>query len=493
MEKVVLKRAASFLLVAVMMVSTVVALSASPLGDVAHRYVDGEAYVPIRYTAYVHGYAVEWDQDNQAVIITDGQGNVRIVSVEGSGGFNDNGTVYIPVNYAMRLFADTQHGLMSLGFVEYMSTNLPYRAPFTYNEKEAAIWIAEQLSAMGFDENYIEIQEFTYDDVSWFNPFDFGWELAEQWAYESDLALRDNRMSQNVILTIPGQSESTIIVGAHYDSYLSAGANDNASGVALLLESAYHMQHADNYHTIVYVFFGAEEVGLWGARYFYDTLTQQERDNIVMMINADGLVGGPYLMYSAAMGAGPGLDAHPFVVEAIVEDANAQIEAMLEQLGFETLLAALELDGLGIESAEQLIEILVAQNSNVPPLAVFAMWEAIPTAATAQIDAVVDALNAQNNFTLLSIPEGIVVPTDQIVFLLEGHTVLYLAGLARVPDVAQSNMEFLLAQENELFGHFIHTPYDTFAYIEAFSPGMMEANLRAFSLMLEQILLERFN
>ena len=92
----------------------------------------------------------------------------------------------------------------------------------------------------------------------------------------------------------------------------------------------------------------------------------------------------------------------------------------------------------------------------------------------------------------MSIPEGIVIPTDQIVFLLEGHTVLYLASLSRMPET-QSNMEFLLAQENELFGHFIHTPNDNFSYIEAFSPGMMRDNLRAFSLLLEEILLAQFN
>jgi hypothetical protein len=168
------------------------------------------------------------------------------------------------------------------------------------------------------------------------------------------------------------------------------------------------------------------------------------------------------------------------------------MEAALEQFGFEGTLAILEMDGMGIESPEQLKEIFIA-GANVPPLAVFAMWEAIPTPASAQIDTIANTLNAQNDFALLGIPSGIVTPTDQIVFLLEGHMVLYLAGLARMPETAQSNMEFLLAQENELFGHFIHTTNDTFAYIEAFIPSVMETNLRAFSLLLEEILMEKFN
>jgi len=387
--------------------------------------------------------------------------------------------------------SDLPHGQMGLSVVEFMSDHLYFRTPFTYREKEAAVWIVEELLAMGFDWDDIKVQEFTYDDVSWFNIFDFGWELAEQWAEQGDLQLRQNRMSQNIILTIPGQSDDFIVVGAHYDTYLSAGASDNASGVGLLLESAYRMRYADNYHTIVYVFFGAEEVGLLGARYYYDSLTQQERDHIVMMINADGVIDGPYLMYAAAIGAGPGLEAHPFVVEAIVSEVTAQLEMMLEQMGFEALLEAVEMDGMGIESAEQLIEMIVTQNSNLPPVAVLAMWEAIATPATKQIDTIADAINEQNDFTLLGMPNGIIYPTDQLVFLMEGHMVVTLAGLSRMPETGSSE-EFLLARDNGIVSHFLHTPYDEFSYISYFSPGMMEANLQAFSLLLEGILLERF-
>ncbi|MCL1863712.1 MAG: M28 family metallopeptidase, partial [Defluviitaleaceae bacterium] len=307
------------------------------------------------------------------------------------------------------------------------------------------------------------------------------------WSYEGNIALRQDRISQNVILTIPGQSESLIIVGAHYDSYLSAGANDNASGVVLLLESAYRMKNADNYHTIMYVFFGAEEVGLWGARYFYDSLTQQERDKIALMINVDGIVSGNYLMYSAARGEGPGFEALPFLIDSIAADIESQMTELYEQMGIEMLLTVTGLAGMGIESVEQLIEVVVAINSDIPPVAVLYMWQAIPTPVTVQIDAIVAQLGA--NTELVGLPNGMITPTDQIVFLMEGHTVLYFASLTRI---SESNMEFLLAQENELFGHFIHTASDTFEYIEATNPGMMQNNLRVFSLLLEEILLAEF-
>ena len=494
MKKSFLKKATSLVLAAIMATSTTVSVFANPLNSVPHNYVNDVAYVSLRQAADAHGHTVEWDGENQAVNVSDPYGNVRTISVNASGGFNNNGRVYIPLSYAANLFAvvqaDTGHGLMSLNILEDFSENLPYRIPFSYREQEAALWIQDQLLAMGFDTNSVILQEFTDADVDWFCPFNYGWELAEQLSYEGGIPLRQDRTSQNVILTIPGQSDSIIIVGAHYDSYLSAGANDNASGVALLMESAYRMQNANNYHTIVYVFFGAEEVGMWGARYFYDSLTAQERDNITLMINVDGIVGGTYLMYSAAMGAGPGFEVLPFIVEAIAADISSQMAELYEQMELEMLLSVLGLGGMGIETLEQLIEIVIAINSDIPPVAVFDMWEAIPTPVTAQIDAIADTLNEQANTGLIGIPNGIITPTDQLVFLMEGHTVLYFAGITRIPE---SNMEFLLAQENHLFGHFIHTASDTFEYIEATNPGKMQNNLRAFSLLLEEILLAQFN
>jgi len=383
------------------------------------------------------------------------------------------------------------HGAPALSLTRFMSDNLRYRIAFSYRERDAAAWIVEELLAIGFDWQDIRVQEFAYADVSWFCPFGFGWAEAEQWSRQGGIPLRQDRMSQNVIVTIPGQSERFIVAGAHYDSYLSAGASDNASGVALLLESAYRMRGADNYHTIVYAFFGAEELGLWGARYFHDSLSPRELDNLVMMVNADGVIDGPYLMYAAAAGSGPGFEFLPNFIEVVAATAAAQIEAMLAQIGFEALLGAMGMAGMGIESPEQLIEIVVAQNSAVPPVAVFSMWEPAPTPASAQIDGIASALSAQNDFELLAIPRGIVYPTDQMVFLLEGHMVVVLAGLARVPG--QDNMEFLMARDNGLVSHFLHTASDEFSYIEAFSPGMMGRNLRAFSLLLEGILLEKFD
>jgi hypothetical protein len=85
----------------------------------------------------------------------------------------------------------------------------------------------------------------------------------------------------NVIATLPGkQPESqgrVLIVGGHYDSICSdfedattdaPGANDDASGTAVVLELAEVMAKHDFDATIVFAAFAGEEQGLLGSRHF---------------------------------------------------------------------------------------------------------------------------------------------------------------------------------------------------------------------------------
>jgi len=101
----------------------------------------------------------------------------------------------------------------------------------------------------------------------------------------------------NVIATLDGRDHDSLsIVGAHYDSYaadsdpftFAPGANDNASGVAAVLEIAriIRKERFRPKHTIRFVAFAAEELGLHGSLY------QAAEDaaagkKIKMMINYD--------------------------------------------------------------------------------------------------------------------------------------------------------------------------------------------------------------
>lgn len=190
----------------------------------------------------------------------------------------------------------TNHGALSAHVVEFMSENFYNRVPFSYQEKYAALWIANELLAMGFDADDIHLQEFSIDEKS-----RSSWYMPGRRIYGPTTVMRE--YSQNVVLTIPGTGAGTIIIGAHYDGMYVPGASDNASGAGLLLESAYLMRDADNYHTLTYVFFGAEEIGLVGAYVFLESLSQDELDDVLFVFNADVLLEGAHLFFANAVNA----------------------------------------------------------------------------------------------------------------------------------------------------------------------------------------------
>ncbi|MEZ4886357.1 MAG: M28 family peptidase [Chitinophagales bacterium] len=94
-----------------------------------------------------------------------------------------------------------------------------------------------------------------------------------------DASFETSYQTQNVLGFIKGTRyrDSLYVLTAHYDhlGHLGAnqyipGANDNASGVAMLLNLAkYYSENPPDY-SIVFIAFGAEELGLIGSRHFVE-------------------------------------------------------------------------------------------------------------------------------------------------------------------------------------------------------------------------------
>lgn len=85
--------------------------------------------------------------------------------------------------------------------------------------------------------------------------------------------------TQNVMGLIKGKNtDSTIIISGHYDhlgkmgDIYFAGANDNASGIAMLLELAQYFSDNDTLlkYNLMFVAFSGEEAGLVGSKYFVE-------------------------------------------------------------------------------------------------------------------------------------------------------------------------------------------------------------------------------
>ncbi len=109
--------------------------------------------------------------------------------------------------------------------------------------------------------------------------------------------LKKGEITQNVIGYVKGteQPDSFIVFSAHYDHLgmmgpdaVFAGANDNASGTAMLLNLAKHYSTAGNEpkYSILFIAFGAEEVGLLGSKHYVEK-PYFPLEKIKLQINTD--------------------------------------------------------------------------------------------------------------------------------------------------------------------------------------------------------------
>jgi len=113
----------------------------------------------------------------------------------------------------------------------------------------------------------------------------------------AEAKLTKKHRTQNVMAYIPGTSgsDSTIVFTAHYDhlgkmgsNTIFRGANDNASGVTMLLSLARHFSMPENapLHNIAFIAFAAEEMGLEGSFHYVENPIFPLSD-ITFLINLD--------------------------------------------------------------------------------------------------------------------------------------------------------------------------------------------------------------
>jgi len=142
-----------------------------------------------------------------------------------------------------------------------------------------------------------------------------------------------NGVSWNVAGVVPGcdpeVARETLIIGAHLDhvgiqgeKLIFNGAQDNASGVAAVLELARVISSGPKpRRSIVFVLFGAEEAGLIGSLH-YAANSPFDLDNTIAMLNLD------------CIGAGSGVDmrgrkSYPELFE-IFDEVNRKYVGILD-------------------------------------------------------------------------------------------------------------------------------------------------------------------
>lgn len=137
--------------------------------------------------------------------------------------------------------------------------------------------------------------------------------------------------SSNVVAWVKGTQEpdTFLLVTAHYDHVggmdktFIPGANDNAAGVALLLDLAKQFQQKPSKYSVLFIAFAGEEAGLIGSKYYTENpLVPLEKTKFVMNIDL----------------VGTGSEGATVVNATVFEDHFAQLEAINKEQGvFEPL------------------------------------------------------------------------------------------------------------------------------------------------------------
>jgi len=154
----------------------------------------------------------------------------------------------------------------ALRHIQVLSEEIGPRPAGTSQEVKAAQYIETIFRDLGYQTN---LQPFTFSSRN------------------------SSNNSANVVAVKDGRSARTIIVGAHYDSIeVGKGADDNASGVAVMLAVAAMVKDRQTPFTVRFVAFGAEEAGLFGSSHYVQKMSAGEIQKTVSMINLDSLIAG---------------------------------------------------------------------------------------------------------------------------------------------------------------------------------------------------------
>jgi hypothetical protein len=146
-------------------------------------------------------------------------------------------------------------------------TSFHNRHTKSQNIDKVAFWLGKQL------------KEFGYSDSTFYHEYaEAGYQL------------------KNVICNKQGRSSKILLFCAHYDTILmrdfediesrAPGADDNASGVSVLLEISRIISKLNFEYSIRFAFFSGEEQGFWGSKQYAEYL-KEKKEYLYAVVNLD--------------------------------------------------------------------------------------------------------------------------------------------------------------------------------------------------------------
>lgn len=221
----------------------------------------------------------QWPTINSPLSLTIQQPDNEKIKVE---------TPELPVRKALANLSPVFSEAMLMRHVQYLASNeLKGRGFGTPELDAAAEYIANQFQQIGLQPGLEKGSYFqTWEDVGGENG--------------------TKAVLKNVIGFIPGSNpawaDQSVVIGAHYDhlglgwpdmrtgnkGQIHNGADDNASGIAVLIELARQLtQTMKPARSIIFVAFTAEESGRRGSKYFVENYKRFPSQKIMGMLNLD--------------------------------------------------------------------------------------------------------------------------------------------------------------------------------------------------------------
>ncbi len=163
----------------------------------------------------------------------------------------------------------------------------------TEGEKAAAEYVAKRFKELGLEPKGTDgyFQDFTFKPKT--GP--------HQEVKYTDTKVDSTITGRNILAYLDNNASQTIIIGAHYDhlgygsegslyrgedKQIHNGADDNASGVAVMLNLASKLKKANKGNNYLFMAFSGEEMGLLGSNYFVKNATIN-LDSANYMLNMD--------------------------------------------------------------------------------------------------------------------------------------------------------------------------------------------------------------
>ena len=256
--------------------------------------------------------------------------------------------------------------------------------------------------------------------------------MVQSWNHDN---LTDTVNITSYIFRKPGRSGKRIMIGAHYDSRESRGAEDNGSGIGMALETAARFADKDLEYTLDFCFWDGEELRGCAGSYYY-MLTCTDPENIALYINLD------------CLGAGDTM----FVYGGQYTEEGVLVQDWGYRLAMETAAE------LGIDL------------HTIPPLAEPEFRA--PTRTTG---------SDQKHFASYGIPY----------IYFEANAWVDANGVEQYPNGSKA-YQFNSADPAfaKTEGQINHTEFDDLDILESIHPGRIREHLKAFSHVLTEVLLK---